>query len=1726
MLLGSRPDVARARHAGSAGGAFPFRGSPMSARSAARRGRCAGAGGLIEAALAAAPGPAAIFGKKLRLRHANPPFAALFGLAAKALAGRPAATLPAPLGPRLAEFLRLARDGRAREADLEAGDRLFHARVTAVGRRRPRLLVALYAAAQEGALPPASLGEQYRALADAVPGKLEAWNLETGARWFNRAWADYVGTPAEALAGTSYSGYIHPQDIAHVQAATAAGLAAAAPFSVEYRVRRHDGEYRWQLTEFSPVSTPGGELRAWVASTADVHERRLAMEAARQGEERHRAVTDAVAALVVETDSQGRPLLFNRRFYEYTGLSEDEALEAGWRYAVHPDDTGRLAPAPEALTRGEWETEFRVRRADGEYRWHLARRIPEYGADGAVRAWIGTAVDIHERKLAEQATRQSEQLFRRIGDGLPLLLSVSDASWRIIYTNAYWKQYTGIDSSFDDIRSRAAIYHPDDLPTIAALAQRGPGTEPVEMEYRIRRRDGQYRWHWSRAIPLRDAEGGIELWVGVIIDVHDVRMAAEALRQSEERLRVFADHLPVLAWANTPDGRPLFMNETLVHYHGIPLDRAGAGQWVEIFHPADLPRLREARERGLRDVTAYGGEFRFRRKDGEYRWHDLRVAPHFDREGNLAGWFGTASDIHDRRLAAEELERLHAEVAEREAYLQAVFEAIPVGVVVAEAPSGRVIKWNRRHLELVHDEAPPTASSIAEYTADGSRLRGFAADGHPLPAAEWPLARAVRNGEVVRDEVVRLERADGTRTITSVSAGPVRDAQGRLIAGVAAAVDITAQRAAQEERERLVAQLAAEQARLAAVFEQMPAGVMILDAETGTVMMNPRVQRIWRRPSPAVAPARELATWNGYDLDGRLLEGDDWPLSRALHTGQAVRDQVVEIERGDGTRGRISINAAPVRDAAGAVIASIATFSDVTEQEAAREALLASEERYRSLVAATTSIVWTAGGHGRFVDHQAEWERYSGQPWESHRDFGWTQALHPDDRDRVFAALGEAARTRSTYDTETLLWHAPTSAFRYVRLSAVPVLGEGGAIREWIGTIEDIHEQRKAEEALRLSEGRYRALTETLPGIVWTADAHGENDYLNPAWEQYTGIPPTPANNDLWKQVVHPDDWVALMEAWREACATGQPFTNQNRLRGADGVFRWFLSRAVPICDAAGTVQSWFGVSTEIHAQKLEAEREQLLAEVSRLLAESLDFRQTLERVAACAVPYLGDLCFVDIIDELGVADRVAAAAGDPSFAELVSKAMEVGPRAGTDNPVARVLASGRPEVVTRDLQGRIDALMEDELSRELSRKTATQAYLALPLRAHGRVVGALTFVSLDPARTYSDGQVALAEEIADRAALAVTNARLFAETRAAAEELRAGEERYRGLVEATPANVSLHDAAGIVLYRNHHLAAFLGQAAAHDLESEWAERAHADDLSALLERWHEARETGKGFQAEYRLRDALGDYRWHIGQVVPLPGGPGRDRQWLSTAIDIHQVKLAQEALVRANAMKDEFLGLVSHELRTPLTGILGNAQVLLRHSAEVDQTTREASLEDIRREAERLQRLVENMLVLAGIEGHAQLNPEPVLVQRIVPHIVAAHRARFPGREIHVDLPADLPPVTAEPTYFDQVLANLLSNAEKYSPPATAIEVAASRRDAQVEIRVLDRGAGVNAGELDDVFRPFFRAARTAAHVQGAGLGLAVCKRLVEAQGGTIWARPREGGGSEFAFALPAEG
>jgi K+-sensing histidine kinase KdpD len=517
---------------------------------------------------------------------------------------------------------------------------------------------------------------------------------------------------------------------------------------------------------------------------------------------------------------------------------------------------------------------------------------------------------------------------------------------------------------------------------------------------------------------------------------------------------------------------------------------------------------------------------------------------------------------------------------------------------------------------------------------------------------------------------------------------------------------------------------------------------------------------------------------------------------------------------------------------------------------------------------------------------------------------------------------------------------------------------------------------------------------------------------------------------------------------------------------------------------------------------EVDRQRAAVLAEAGRALGLTLESAPTVEAVARLALPTLGDLAIVDVVAGPAPRRTVASLAPADDLATAVIQSRPID--RGSDDPFAAVIRSG--QILRREVDDAwFEHVISDEASRAAFLAMGIRRILSVPLVTHDGTIGAMTFATRDPFRAYVEADVATAAALAQRIARAIENVRLHLEVRRLAEREGGYARELESVIAAIGEGVLVIGQDGTVRSMNAAARRLLGD----DVVSE-------TELAAILD-------------TRLPLRAAHGD--------TPMPSEHrvrGTDR-WLElTAYDVGAPRPdARSAAVcvlrdvtafrQGQGLREAFLSLLSHELRTPVTTIYAGATVLGRRDGRLPAETQREILADVGAEADRLYRLVEDLLVLARFDEGIALGHEPQLLQRLVPSVVAQEQARWPHVRFQVDVEPDLPTVGGDETAIAQVLRNLCSNAAKYSPPDTTVAVCVGAAPEGVAVRVLDEGTGLRADEADHLFDPFYRSPATAAMAGGAGIGLYVCRRLVDAMGGRIWGLSRATGGSEFGLSLP---
>jgi PAS domain S-box-containing protein len=365
-------------------------------------------------------------------------------------------------------------------------------------------------------------------------------------------------------------------------------------------------------------------------------------------------------------------------------------------------------------------------------------------------------------------------------------------------------------------------------------------------------------------------------------------------------------------------------------------------------------------------------------------------------------------------------------------------------------------------------------------------------------------------------------------------------------------------------------------------------------------------------------------------------------------------------------------------------------------------------------------------------------------------------------------------------------------------------------------------------------------------------------------------------------------------------------------------------------------------------------------------------------------------------------------------------------------------------------------------------------------------------------------------------------------ERKEAEQELNSREERFRLLVENIQSGVALIDEEGQFVTYNPSFLKMFGLSVESDIinvnSRDWSDwEVYAGDGKTLLHvDEHPVRKVVLTHQAvKERLvgvrLPSSGELIWMLINAAPLFKPDGSIQYILATFYDVTELKKAEQ-------IKDDFIGMVSHELRTPLTIFMGAVQVA--RTEGIGEEERRELLQEAATSSESLSHILENLIELSRYQSdRLTLSKEKIDIGSLINNILRSETDHLNGHRLSLDITENLPNVEVDKVRLHQIVRNLLDNAAKYSPENTEIRVSARQKDENILIGVSDQGNGISPEDQEKLFAPFERLREDSTTKAGLGLGLLVCRRLVEAHGGKIWVESTPGQGTTFWFTLPID-
>jgi PAS domain S-box-containing protein len=901
------------------------------------------------------------------------------------------------------------------------------------------------------------------------------------------------------------------------------------------------------------------------------------------------------------------------------------------------------------------------------------------------------------------------------------------------------------------------------------------------------------------------------------------------------------------------------------------------------------------------------------------------------------------------------------------------------------------------------------------------------------------------------------------------------------------------------------------QDRLDALLDASPDGISVQDRSGLLVYANAAAARLYGFDSPAelveASTDALVARFELLDESGAPLPIDRLPGELALAGGREAEATIRFVARATGEERWAQVRATPLRER-GDVTHAISTFHDVTDQVHMEAEIRASEAHHRQMVEAMPQIAWTTDPRGLLTMANERWWRYTGITREIGTPLESGEWLHPEDepllKRRWLLSLGSgeplevACRIRRADGGYG--WHL---------VRAVPLRAERGRITGWVGTCTDVDAAKRAEEGLRLMADATARLDEPLD-LVETAKAAAAVSVQGFADWCLIDVLGTDgllsrlavATSEDGREGIadalyaYPTDMSRdgpVQRALRTGAGVAMDLTHEDfdriaRTKAHGRLIRQMApvsAMALPLVARSETLGAILLISTVSGRRFTEADLE-LAGDLARRTALAISNARLFRDVGR----------YKQILD----ASLDAVFMFDPTTLRVSYVNQGAIDQLGFEGLDA--LEMNASAIAVDVDEGHLRALIEPLLAGRLESRTVT---LTLRHRSGGKlpVEVLLQYIELP---SEAGRIVAIARDISDRVEAQARLQRL-----AEAEHARAAE--LNAVIRAMGEGLVVCDAEGRITLANP---------AAQGLFADAGIRTYADILALLDDPDHRAPALGdRGGPVDLRVSGP--EERWLELSTYPVsaegsPKGDASDsRETIVLVRDVTEARQRQ-------TVRDTFIGVLSHELRTPVTTIYAGSKLLARGLESLDEDVRRSVFDDLHVEAERLHRLVEDVIALTrfGEADEGAIGNEPVLLQRILPGVVRSEEVRWPGVTFSVDLPGGIPTVIADPTYVEQVVRNLLSNAAKYGGPGATVETNLEATETEVLVTIRDDGPGFPQEEADRLFDLYYRSPTTATSASGAGIGLFVCARLIRAMGGRIWAKPRLDGGAEFGFSL----
>ena len=960
----------------------------------------------------------------------------------------------------------------------------------------------------------------------------------------NEAAARFMGRPVDEVLGRDDSELFGIADAERLIANDRATMASGKVVDHEETITSAGAKRTYHATK-APFRDASGAVTGLIGISRDISERKSIEDALRISEEQYRELANAIPQIVWTASPDGAVTHLNSKAVEYAGVAAADLIGWSWQCVIHPEDiSDALSEWSLAIRDGVPRAfEMRIRRADGEYRWHICRQLPLRNTVGQIESWVGTCTDIDDLSRIENALRETETRLREAQRIAKL------GSWN-------WEPQTDVvswsDAEFElfgvsrqdvqpSLESFLALLHPDDRGiAIARVEAMKAGASEFANDMRIIRPDGECMWIHSRARATRDVDGGIIRVEGTDQDITEIVRAKQQLQAERDRFEKIMEAVPVAicSFHLTPDGRVTmpYASPRIETIYGLsPASLAiDASEAFSAIHPDDSERVRNSVAESARSLTMWCDQYRVLSPALGEIWIEGCSSPIQMSDGTIL-WHGYVTDVTDRLRIEEARDELLAR-------LQLHIDRMPIAYVLFDAES-RCAKWN------------PAAEKIFGYSRDETIGQSLHFLVHPDDSVHVEeITRRLRSGDVAAKTINRNVTRDGRTIICEWHNTPLFAPDGLFLGVLSMTLDITDRVQAEES-------LRASERRLRLALEAAGSIAFTWD------IPNDAVTRYFSTEPALPVTEVQLGTLNAVR---KHVHPDDLPdfdsrLAACLADGAEYRNHYRFI-RHDGATVTLEEYGYIDRAADGSPLCLTGISIDITERVAATEALQISEERLRVALKGARGGVWDWNLSSGHVWWSQEVYELMGAPEDMDtRAIRAVELVFESDRSKVQAALADAIARGVDYHCEFRVLGGSRWLSSHARLSR----NAAGEPDRLVGITWDISDRMQAMEALRESEMRYRQLVSVLPTGVLIHDGHNVL-YSNPAFVRLVGA--ESADEVVGRhaiEFVSREDRTLVQSRISEMLATGEPVSGTEiRLARLDG-------RSVPAYSVSTTVSGY-----------------------------------------------------------------------------------------------------------------------------------------------------------------------------------------------------------------------------------------------------------------------------------------------------------------------------------------------------------------------------------------------------------------------------------------------------------------------------------------------------------------------------------------------------------------------